>query len=80
MIDYDEYEIETETEQLRRIFQDGADQLEMGLPFETSARAASDFVYELDDVTKGLVILDLLVLCQTFESEIFEMKLREMEI
>lgn len=77
---FDGYEIESETEQLLRIFREGADRLEMGMNFEECAREASDFVYDLDEPTKGLVVIDLLVLASTLESEVTELRLREMEL
>ena len=75
----EDYDFEPETAVLLSLFKQGGDDLERGLPGEPMSRECSDLLCEMDNATKGLVIIDLLVLANTLDSVILDMKMKELE-
>lgn len=74
-----EYDMEPQTAFVLKVFRDGMEHLESERNlYEQSAAEVSDFLYDQDEKTKGLMVIDLLTLVGYLESVILELQTKEM--
>lgn len=74
-----DYELHPWTVHAMRTFRDGNDPSAGENAAEKMAEALSEEVYQLDDQTKGLVIIDLLTLNNIFEQVITTLRVDQIE-
>lgn len=63
----EEYYLEPETVYLLELYRNGNDAIQRGEEWDSIAEKGADYVYELSDMKKGAVVIDLLTLFSEFE-------------
>lgn len=80
MSDYEEYGLEPATVHLLNLFSNGCEAKEAGRSSRLEAKEAATFLRFLDADERAMVIMDMLVLIYTLESEVIDLKLKEMSV
>lgn len=77
---YEEFGLEPDTVQLLRLFGDGCEAREVGRSSASEAYAAAKYLGSLDADERAMVIMDMMVLIYTLQSEILDLRMKGISV